>query len=636
MASGNINKQLALAVRSIQWSYAIFWSISAEQPGVLSWGDGYYNGDIKTRKTVQTMEVEAEDEFGLQRSVQLRELYESLSAGEANTQTRRPSAALSPEDLTDTEWYYLVCMSFLFNIGNGLPGRSMANSEQIWLCNAHSADCKVFTRSLLAKSASIQTVVCFPILRGVLEIGSTEKVSENYSLIQQIRSLFLDNPDPLTSEKWIRGQDEQLEEICMEARLVPGVECEELGLDVSPYDSSNNGGVEDSFVVEGIGCEDAAEASQVESWLVMDENFSPGANHSLNSSESISQTTADREKLATFASHEKMNLLQESEACGRVKFAAPGDDLHYQSALSSIFKTSHPLMLGPHSRDHRQESSFISWKVGLMKQSQKVVKCGTQQNMLKKVLFDVPQNHIYFYSRTPENGTVDGVLRSEADECGMNHILSEMKQRELLDQRFMVLKSIVPSVNKVVDEVSILDETIEYLQELERRVDQLQSQLEKTDSEARTDRKHLRDPERTSDNYRSINQNGYARTTVGNKIQKLSEINETRPKIEPNASVLENVTVSMNMKDIIIKVHCPWREGILLEIMDELARLELDSHTVQSSTTDGILSSTIEIKQKGLTGKAAAASPRAIKRALERVTMEKNNTPLIDVLVDGY
>ncbi|CAN1762444.1 Transcription factor GLABRA 3 [Linum perenne] len=214
-----------------------------------------------------------------------------------------------------------------------------------------------------------------------------------------------------------------------------------------------------------------------------------------------------------------LDLLQESEACNRVKFAAPGDDLHYQSALSSIFKTSHPLMLGPHSRDHRQESSFISWKkVGLMKQTQKAVKCGTQQNMLKKVLFDIPQNHIYFYSRTPENGTIDGVLRSEADECGMNHILSEMKQRELLDQRFMVLKSIVPSVNKV-DEVSILDETIEYLQELERRVDQLQSRLEKTDSEARTDRKHLRDPERTSDNYRSINQNGYARTTVGNKIQ---------------------------------------------------------------------------------------------------------------------
>ncbi|XLT05973.1 hypothetical protein HN51_044722 [Arachis hypogaea] len=52
------------------------------------------------------------DQIGLQRSEQLRELYKSLKAVEASPQTKRRSAALSPEDLTDTEWYYLVRMSF--------------------------------------------------------------------------------------------------------------------------------------------------------------------------------------------------------------------------------------------------------------------------------------------------------------------------------------------------------------------------------------------------------------------------------------------------------------------------------------------------------------------------------------------
>ncbi|GFQ04816.1 transcription factor egl1 [Phtheirospermum japonicum] len=98
----NLRKQLAIAVRSIQWSYAIFWSSSSRQPGVLEWGDGYYNGDIKTRKTVQSVELNA-DQLGLQRSDQLRELYESLSLGETNPQAKRPTAALSPEDLTDAE-----------------------------------------------------------------------------------------------------------------------------------------------------------------------------------------------------------------------------------------------------------------------------------------------------------------------------------------------------------------------------------------------------------------------------------------------------------------------------------------------------------------------------------------------------
>lgn len=83
---------------------------------VLEWREGYYNGDIKTRKTVQAMELEMKaDKIGLQRSEQLKELYKFLLAGEADPQTKRPSAALAPEDLSDLEWYYLVCMSFVFN-----------------------------------------------------------------------------------------------------------------------------------------------------------------------------------------------------------------------------------------------------------------------------------------------------------------------------------------------------------------------------------------------------------------------------------------------------------------------------------------------------------------------------------------
>lgn len=85
---------------------------------VLEWHDGYYNGDIKTRKTLQARELKA-DKIGLQRSEQLRELYKSLLEDEADQQAKRSSVELSPEDLTDAEWYYLVCMSFVFEPGQG-------------------------------------------------------------------------------------------------------------------------------------------------------------------------------------------------------------------------------------------------------------------------------------------------------------------------------------------------------------------------------------------------------------------------------------------------------------------------------------------------------------------------------------
>ncbi|XP_061358736.1 transcription factor EGL1-like [Gastrolobium bilobum] len=123
MVPENMKKQLALALRSIQWSYAIFWSSSATQPGGVSNCESY--------SSPSKLQKPAHKPKGLQRQ--------------------------SPEDLTDTEWYYLVCMSFVFNIGQGLLGRALANGPPIWLNNANSTDCRVFSRSLLAKVSMIES-----------------------------------------------------------------------------------------------------------------------------------------------------------------------------------------------------------------------------------------------------------------------------------------------------------------------------------------------------------------------------------------------------------------------------------------------------------------------------------------------
>ncbi|KAI3729465.1 hypothetical protein L6452_18125 [Arctium lappa] len=68
------------------------------------------------RKPVQPVEVSTE-EAALSRSKQLRELYDSLETGEHQVTDnhqqpviRRSSVALSPEDLTESEWFYLMCI----------------------------------------------------------------------------------------------------------------------------------------------------------------------------------------------------------------------------------------------------------------------------------------------------------------------------------------------------------------------------------------------------------------------------------------------------------------------------------------------------------------------------------------------
>lgn len=142
--STRLRSTLQAAAKSVQWTYSIFWQICPQQGyyysttdhisrviilplymytiylssvfRILTWGDGYYNGPIKTRKTVQPMEV-SEEEASLERSQQLRELYGTLSAGETDQPPAR--ASLSPEDLNETEWFFLMCISFSFPPGDG-------------------------------------------------------------------------------------------------------------------------------------------------------------------------------------------------------------------------------------------------------------------------------------------------------------------------------------------------------------------------------------------------------------------------------------------------------------------------------------------------------------------------------------
>ncbi|XP_042503404.1 transcription factor EGL1-like [Macadamia integrifolia] len=653
----HLRKQLAFAVRSIQWSYAIFWSISTE--GVLEWRDGYYNGDIKTRKTLQPMELNA-DQMGLQRSEQLRELYESLSAADTNTQARRPSAALSPEDLTDAEWFYLVCMSFQFNCGQGLPGRAFENDQTIWLCRAPDADSKVFTRSLLAKSAAIQTVVCFPFLGGVIELGVTDLVSEDPNLIQQVKTCCLEFPRPNCIEQSAFSpqnaddeedppyakighgktdtmaldpeiQFEAKQETATPALITSYIPQEEIEFNKggienfhanicedSPYDSSNGCGAhqhtEDSFMLEGVN----GRASQVQGWQFLDDEFSNCMLGSMNSCDSISHTLANPPNVIPSPKGEKINYfrLQELQECNDTKLSSLDlrtDDLRYSRTLSSIFKNSHSLIAAPCVRSGNHKSSFTNWREGLVNCLKTQI--DTPQKILKKMLFDVGWMHSSNLIKSVQIDGKDRIQEPEWDDVGGNHVLSERRRRGKLKEKFHILKSLVPSVGKV-DKASILGDTIDYLKELERRVEELESCRELAEYEARERRKHPDIAERTSDNYvhRDI---ANERKTAINK-RKASDIDETEVELDWASSkdgLAANLTVVMNEKEVLIDIRCSWRESLLLHIIDAISNLNLDVQMVQSSTVDGILILSIKSEFRGV----AVASAGMIKQSLQRV-----------------
>ncbi|CAH1454648.1 unnamed protein product [Lactuca virosa] len=530
-AMENLRQKLAMAVKSIQWSYAIFWSISTTEPGVLTWSDGYYNGDIKTRKTLQAEEMkdDDEDELGFQRTEQLRQLYELLSVsagGEREPQTRRPSAALSPEDLTDTEWYFLVCMTFEFTNGQGLPGRTLAKNSSSWLCNAHFADSEVFSRSLLAKSASIQTVVCIPYLEGVVEFGITEMVLEDEDIIKQIKAFI---SDPAT---------QKVVEIPLELEL----EYDQTLVTKTTHNSPKNSLNHHCF------------QSQEQSWQFVDDE-------------------EEGEEISVYHNNNNNNSSSSSDCISQNLVSGPSnlwteDDSRYQSVLSKIFNNTQRLILGPHSRScSYNESAFMSWKNHYGMELERNRKGSCSQMLLKKVLFEVPKMHEH-----------------EDDTKKLNH-------------RFSLLSSMVPCRGKV-DKVSLLDDTIDYLKTLKRRVKVLESNEDRKNKKSQQ-HDMIQMQERTCDNY------------YGNKRKACCDVEDLQLEEEEK----DCITVSAIEKDVTIEIRCRWRENMMVQVFYAISSLNLESYSVHSSTVDGILTLTIESKLKSCT----ASTAKMIRQALQRV-----------------
>ncbi|CAK9183846.1 unnamed protein product [Ilex paraguariensis] len=74
--------------------------------------------------------------------------------------------------------------------GEGGPGRCFASERHIWLSDALKSSTDYCIRSLLARSAGIQTIVLIPTDIGVVELGSVRSIPESLELLQSIRSLF--------------------------------------------------------------------------------------------------------------------------------------------------------------------------------------------------------------------------------------------------------------------------------------------------------------------------------------------------------------------------------------------------------------------------------------------------------------
>ncbi|XP_028804153.1 basic helix-loop-helix protein A [Neltuma alba] len=651
---------LQATVQSVQWTYSLFWQPCPQQ-GILVWADGYYNGAIKTRKTVQPVEVSAE-EASLQRSQQLRELYESLSAGETNPPARRPCAALSPEDLTESEWFYLMCVSFSFPPGVGLPGKAYARRQHVWLAGANEVDSKTFSRAILAKSARIQTVVCIPLLDGVVELGTTDKVLEDLNFIQHVKSFFTDHqrqhhpppPKPALSEHSTSNPTASSDHsrfqstpvaVAMYSAVDPSPatppapnnhmneddeeEDDEEGESDSEAETARNCHPTSTPEASGVAAATAAEPSELMQ-LEMSEDIRVGSpddgSNNLDSDFHLLAVShpADQERRAESYRAESTRRwvepgLQQPVSEGAQLEDLTKEDTHYSQTVSTILHNQSLRWAESPPADYiacSSQSAFAKWNTRADHHLLHLSADGTSQWLLKYILFTVPFLHTKYQddnSPTPRDGT-DPVTRlrgkgTPQDELSANHVLAERRRREKLNERFIILRSLVPFVTKM-DKASILGDTIEYVKQLRKKIQDLETRNRQMEAEQQS-REQQRSLTRVGSDKRKM------RIVEGSGGMRKPKSVEASPPPSPSG-VVTSVQVSIIESDALLELECENREGLLLDVMQMLREMRIEVTTVQSSLNNGVFVAELRAKVKE-SPNGKKTSIVEVKRALNQI-----------------
>lgn len=294
------------------------------------------------------------------------------------------------------------------------------------------------------------------------------------------------------------------------------------------------------------------------------------------------------------------------------------EDTHYSQTVATVLQNQPTRWADFSSTNHvtsSTQSAFSKWTIRVDQLHFHTSTEGTSQWLLKYILFSVPFLHTkYRDENSPKSRDGDSTTRfrkgTPQDELSANHVLAERRRREKLNERFIILRSLVPFVTKM-DKASILGDTIEYVKQLRKKIQDLEAcnrQME-VDSEQRT--RSLGDPQsKTSSGSLKEQRSGITvvdRNRVGlpgSDKRKMRIVEGSgggaKPKsvdsAPPPTSMETSVEVSIIENDGLLELQCVYREGLLLDIMHILRELLIEIVTVQSSLNNGVFVAELRAK----------------------------------------
>ncbi|KAG7620886.1 Transcription factor MYC/MYB N-terminal [Arabidopsis suecica] len=416
------------------WTYAVFWQSSHGFAGednnntvLLGWGDGYYKGEEeKSRKKKSNPASAAEQEH---RKRVIRELNSLISGGLGG------GDEAGDEEVTDTEWFFLVSMTQSFVKGTGLPGQAFSNSDTIWLSGSNALAGSSCERARQGQIYGLQTMVCVATENGVVELGSSEIIHQSSDLVDKVDTFFNFNNGGGEFGSW--------------------------AFNLNPDQGENDPGL---WISEPNG---------VDSGLVAAPVMNNGGNDSTSNSDSQPIS-----KLCNGSSVENPNP-KVLKSCEMVNFKNGIEN--GQEEDSSNKKRS------PVSNNEEGMLSFTS-----------VLPCDSNHSDLEaSVAKEAESNRVVVEpekkprkrGRKPANGR----------EEPLNHVEAERQRREKLNQRFYSLRAVVPNVSKMDkasllgDAISYISELKSKLQKAESDKEELQKQIDVMNKEAGNAKSSVKD-----------------------------------------------------------------------------------------------------------------------------------------------
>nr|QNT13142.1 MYC2a transcription factor [Tripterygium wilfordii] len=562
---------------SESWTYAIFWQSSCDYSGssVLGWGDGYYKGEEdKAKSKLRNAAYSAAEQE--HRKKVLRELN-SLISGVADDAV--------DEEVTDTEWFFLVSMTRSFHNGDGLPGQAFFNSSPVWVVGPDRLSSSPCERARLGHVFGLQTMVCIPSSNGVVELGSTELIYQSSDLTNKVRVLFNFSNGGADGGSWTVGANPDQGENDPSSLWLSDPSQNVIDNSTIPTSGVTANATNSSSHTNHNGNPQISKGSQIENPSSSSLNENPSGNgvhipNHLRQQQEQQQSYFGRElNFSEFSGYDaingrKGNLLKPGSGeilnFGESKrTATSGNGNLFTGNSQFLTEETNKKKISPTSGGSYDEG-MLSFTSGVILPSPDMVKSSggggdsDHSDLEASVIKDVDSSRVVDPEKKPRKR---GRKPANGREEPLNHVEAERQRREKLNQRFYALRAVVPNVSKM-DKASLLGDAISYINELRSKLQTAESNREDLQKELEGMKSEL---------------------AIEDSRPALTSLDDPR-MLDDSGNMIElDVDVKIIGWDAMIRIQCSKRNHPAARLMAALKELDLDVHHASVSVVNDLM-----------------------------------------------